>query len=294
MPHRPPQQIRPYCWQANAIRPLRFLRNVKGWRRLANRLLPSDVSGRFRVENQSTWVEGDLSSFLERELYLYGEYENLLIEKFLNLTVKTNQRTVLDIGANIGQHSMNFSVAFDQVHSFEPNPKLWHKFENNMSLNESLNVTLHQCGLANEDAEIPFYNIDNGNEGLGTFSDIEQYDQSLEMTGNLRVVRGDDFLRTIDIGQVDAVKIDVQGFEGEVLLGLQETIRATRPVVWLELGAATKMDLSSFDKVEEFFPYPIRLFQLEHSLRLMIRRINLKEFGAGELPIGDYIVCPRD
>jgi FkbM family methyltransferase len=252
------------------------------------------VSGRFRVENQSTWIEGDLGSFLERELYLYGEYENLLIEKFLNLAAKTDQRTVLDIGANIGQHSMNFSGAFDQVHSFEPNPKLWHKFENNMSLNKSSNVTLHQCGLANEDAEIPFYNIGNGNEGLGTFSDIEQYDQSLEMIGKLKVVRGDEFLRTINVGQVDAMKIDVQGFEGEVLLGLQGTIRATHPVVWLELGAATKMDLSTFDKVQGFFPYPIRIFQFEHNLRLMICRIVFKEFENGELPIGDYVVCPRD
>jgi FkbM family methyltransferase len=225
---------------------------------------------------------------------LYGDYENLLIEKFLNLTAKTKQRIVLDIGANIGQHSMNFSGAFDQVHSFEPNPKLWPKFENNMSLNKNYNVTLHKCGLANEDAEIPFYNIDTGNEGLGTFSDIEQYDQSLEMTGKLTVVRGDDFLQTIDVEQVDAMKIDVQGFEGEVLLGLRQTICANHPIIWLELGAATKMDLSSFDNVQGVFPYPIRLFQLEHSLQLMIRRINLKEMGDGELPIGDYIVCPRD
>jgi FkbM family methyltransferase len=252
------------------------------------------VSGRFRVENKSTWIEGDLGSFLERELYLYGEHEDQLIDHFLALSTKTAQRTALDIGANLGQHSMKFSNAFDQIHAFEPNATLWSKFENNMSLNRNDNVTLHKVGLANQDAEIPFYNIDNGNEGLGTFSDIEQYDQSREMVGKLKIVRGDDFLAAIGVDQLDAMKIDVQGFEGEVLMGLQETIRRTRPIVWLELGAATKMDMSRFERVEDFFPYPIRLFQLKHGLRLMIRGVTLVEVEAGELEIGDYVVCPRE
>lgn len=227
---------------------------------MANGLLSPDVSGRFRVENEATWIEGNLGSFLEREIYLYGGYENQLINEFLKLTARTEQRTVLDIGANIGQHSIKIPAVFGQVHSFEPNPKLWDKFENNVSLNQIDKVTLHKCGFANEDSEIPFCNIDNGNEGLGTFSDSEQYDQPLELVGVLKVVRGDDFLRVNEIENVDAMKIDVQGFEGEVLLGLQETIRSTRPVVWLELGAATKIDLSSFKKVPEPFPYPIRPF----------------------------------
>jgi FkbM family methyltransferase len=264
-----------------------------GWRRFANGLLPADVSGKFRVENRSTWIEGDLSSYLEREIYLYGGHEDLLIEKFLGLAAGSERKIALDIGANIGQHSIIFSEAFDQVHSFEPNPKLWPKFEKNVSLNPNRKISLHKFGLANEKAEIPFYNIDNGNEGLGTFSNIEQYDQPLNRTDTLKVVRGDDFLHEIDVEKVDAIKIDVQGLEGEVLLGLRETIRRSQPVIWLELGAATKMDLSSFESVQRFFPYPVRVFYLDHSVKMMIRGITLTEIKAAELPIGDYIICPQ-
>ncbi len=287
-------ELRPDCWQANLVRSLQFFRNVKGWHRVVDRLLPRNLSGRFRVENESTWIEGDLGSFIEREIFLYGGYEGQLIREFLKMTANTPQRTILDIGANIGQHSIKYAAVFDRVHSFEPNPDLWEKFENNVSLNPKGMVTLHKVGVANEDAELPFYNVDNGNEGLGTFSDIEQYEKSLEMAGTLKVVRGDDFLRSIGVSDVDAMKIDVQGFEGEVLLGLQETLRSTRPIVWLELGAATKMDLSSSEEIQGFFPYPVRLFHLRHSTRFMIRGLSLTEISGEELPTGDYLVCPRD
>jgi FkbM family methyltransferase len=141
------------------------------------------------------------------------------------------QRTVLDIGANIGQRSVRYASVFNQVHLFEPNPRLWEKFEANAALNPKGRVTLHKYGLANEEAEIPSYNIDNGNEGLGAFSNIEQYDQPLEIVDTLKAVRGDDYLQALGIEDVDAMKIAVQGFEGEVLLGLRNTIRNNRPIV---------------------------------------------------------------
>jgi FkbM family methyltransferase len=161
-------------------------------------------------------------------------------------------------------------------------------------LNPKGRVALHKYGLANEDAEMPFYTIDNGNEGLGTFSNIEQYDQPLDIVDRLKAVRGDDYLQTLGIEDVDAIKIDVQGFEGEVLLGLRNTIRNNRPIVWIELGTATKLDLTSSNKVQEFFPYPIRIYHLAQSVQMMIRGFELIETTAHELPIGDYFICPRD
>lgn len=53
-----------------------------------------------------------------------------------------------------------------------------------------------------------FYSIDNGNEGLGTFLNVEQYDRDLQKIGGFRIERGDDVLADIINGPIDAIKLD--------------------------------------------------------------------------------------
>lgn len=66
--------------------------------------------------------------FVSRFIISYGFYERHYIRelfKFLERKdVLTHEKTCLDIGANIGNHSVRFSQIFRQVYAFEPHPDI--------------------------------------------------------------------------------------------------------------------------------------------------------------------------
>jgi FkbM family methyltransferase len=268
----------------------RNFRNVRGWRRLTSLMAPPSVRGHFRVDNDGVIFDGDVGSFIEREIYLYGGYERDAIALFLSLCAG-RRGTILDIGANAGNHSLAFARHFAHVEAFEPNPALWPTFERNVALNAFSNVRLHKVGLGSVAAELPFFNISNGNEGLGTFVTTEQYDEQLEQTGVAQVVVGDDHLASSGIAGIDAIKIDVQGFEREVFLGLRETLARDRPVIWFECAGLE--GLASTAQVEETLSYAVDLYCMMPGIAGPLHRTVLTRVPPGPLTYGDYVALPR-
>jgi FkbM family methyltransferase len=161
-----------------------------------------------------------------------------------------------------------------------------------MLLNELANVHLHRVGLADEDAELILHSIDKPNQGLGTFSTANQYDLPLRPLASCQVKHGARYLSQIGVQRIDAVKIDVQGFEPEVLRGLGEVLARDRPVIWCEMGARTVAEAGTTDKLSKLLPFSFRCFQLLLALRGAQRSCVLEE-RIGELPTGDYVLVPE-
>src|SRR3954449_11550198 len=124
--------------RAKAARSLRFLRGVTGWRRLA--LALAGDGGSFVVTNDGIRFAGDMGSYIDRHLFLFGDYERDLIRLFLDACRRRG--VILDIGANAGTHSMWFARVFRSVHAFEPNRLLWDQFAANQRLNQAANIEL--------------------------------------------------------------------------------------------------------------------------------------------------------
>ena len=204
------------------------------------------------------------------------------------------KRTILDIGSNVGNHSIYFSKYFKSVQSFDPNPKLWKQFEENVKINNSANITLHKLGLGDTSAELPFFDIASDNQGLGTVVRAEQYDRPLRQIATVKVEHGDALMQLHGVRDIDAIKIDVQGFEPEVLAGLRSTLLRDKPVVWMEIGAGTSMKLERLDVLESLFPYPIRLLRFETTRQFSGYRTSLVPATGSVLPVGDYVVVPED
>jgi FkbM family methyltransferase len=267
-------------------RSLRILRHVRGWQGAANRM--TGWSGSFVVDNGGARMAGDLSSFIDRQIFLFGGYERDQIGHFLKAVPRCG--TVLDVGANVGNHSIAFSRAFAKVHAFEPNPALWQAFERNVALNPGADVTLHRIGLSDAAADLPLLNIDNGNLGLATFLDVDQYEWPLQEVARARVERADDYLGGIF---VDAVKIDVQGFEPQVLRGMPRLLERCRPVVWAEFSAGTvTQTYGNRTAIEALFPYPVALSRFEIEENMISRRVVLVPYRSHEIEQGDYVISP--
>lgn len=275
------------------IRRLRALRDVKGWRHAADRLAPPNVEGHFLVRNGDVWFEGDVGSFIDREVYLYGGYEMDRIERFLELVPKARRGVILDVGANVGTHTLRFASEFAQVYSFEPNPRVFRQLERNLAINRLANVTPLQVGLGREASVSPLFSIEKSNLGLATFLKTEQYDLPLKQIGEARIEVGDDFLRSRRIDRIDALKIDVQGYELEVLAGLRGTLEASRPVVWFEFGAGTESETNSVSVLAGYFPYPVQVFHVTQVSSFGTRHTACRKVEEGESSIyGDFVAVP--
>jgi len=287
------REVHPANWRYRVTRWFRVFRKFRGWRRLADIIAPPGIEGRFVVINDDVVFEGNLSSYIDRQVYLFGKYEEERIKLFFTRIPQSRRNVILDIGANVGTHTILFAKEFKQVHSFEPNPTLWASFERNAELNSLNNVILHKAGLADVDALQPFYLIAKNNMGLGTFSSVEQYDLPLEVVGNFRILNGDSYVKSLGLNNIDAIKLDVQDYEPEVLRGLVEALRKHQPIVWLEHGGGTKMKLSTVKDIKGLFPYDVDIFQMASQNRIFTNMFYLMEAPEGVLPLGDYLVIPR-
>lgn len=144
---------------------------------------------------------------------------------------------IFDIGANVGNHTVYFAKFFDAktVYAFEPIPRSYKMLLCNVALNYCHNVNVDFIGLALGHVNRQGYPYMKYARNLGSVSiapmPIESEFDPVE------VVRGDDLVKDI---HVDFMKIDVEGMEMVVLLGLEETIKRDRPNIYIEVDAQNK------------------------------------------------------
>ena len=134
--------------------------------------------------------------------------------------------TALDIGANIGTHTVVLAELADYVHAFEPQPAVFDLLKRNVAANGAANVTCHQLGLG---------------ERNGTAIVEEQLLRGGLNVGGARLVEGaDGQVRIVPLdslavgGRIGFIKLDVEGFECAVLRGARQTIAAHQPVLIVE------------------------------------------------------------
>lgn len=181
------------------------------------------------------------SQYVDERIFVDGIYERRFLE-FLRRRIKPGG-VMLDVGANIGNHALYLRDLFDEVHCFEPSPKVADRLEENIRLNGAANVRVHRLGLGESDAMIPFSNDEN--LALGKFLH-GHHDGALL----LPVAPGDKWVAEAELKAIDYIKVDVEGFEEEVLLGLRETIRRFRPLVSFEYSGQAE-DRASFESLRE-------------------------------------------
>lgn len=171
---------------------------------------------------------------ISHHVQLAGYYEAdelLAIKSFLhskNLLVD-GENSFIDIGANIGNHSLFFSDTFKNVHAFEPNPSAYSLLKANASLCRSSNIETYMIGLGDQKCSTTLY-ASQGNAGASTSIKENKRLDSISIT--MHIDRLDSYINSL--GDVRCIKIDVEGMELQVLQGSQETINKFKPLIIFE------------------------------------------------------------
>ena len=150
---------------------------------------------------------------------LEGRYENsplLLVEEFIEKKLANSRdKIALDIGANIGNHSIFFAKKFKQVYAFEPNPITSEVLKiNSAYAAEHKNVIPVNFGLSDTEDSLPFY-INPSN--IGGSGIIEGNNPHINDSIVIDVKTLDKFNELKDVS-VALIKIDVEGHELKLML----------------------------------------------------------------------------
>ena len=138
----------------------------------------------------------------------------------------------VDVGGNIGLHTVRFAQLFGTVHSFEPTTTNFECLQKNTAILD--NVILHQLGLGAESGTVTIQLPADANN-CGNFSIVDFADNT-EQTVDETIE-----IRTLDSFELapNLIKIDVQGFDYNVLLGAADTIKMYHPVIIIESETKT-------------------------------------------------------
>jgi FkbM family methyltransferase len=171
--------------------------------------------------------------YVGRSLDLYGEFSEGEIEVFRQLVREGD--VVLDIGANLGAHTLFFARqvgAAGRVLAFEPQRVLFQMLCANVALNSLLNVWCypHAVGAAPGAIAVPAidYCRPNNFGGLSLEGDA----------GGERVPVVT--LDGLDLPRCNLIKIDVEGMERAVLCGARDTLARFRPLLYVENDRADR------------------------------------------------------
>lgn len=156
-------------------------------------------------------------------------------------------QVIVDVGAHVGYLTRFFGRATGprgKVYAFEPNPRIFPLLTGNVA--HLKQVSAFNLGLSSNSGDMTLFLAGNSHS-VASFT--KTYPAThLAFHGNsevdpvhTRVVAGDEFLSGAGIEHVDLIKIDVEGWELNVLSGLEKTIAASTDVtIFCEFNPAAQ------------------------------------------------------
>jgi FkbM family methyltransferase len=191
------------------------------------------------VNNNDIWTLPNGAKFYCPQ-YPWDFIQNILVNKneFFEQDILEELRkyipqnaVILDVGANIGNHSIYWAgtINSSKIHCFEPVQATFSMLLKNIELNKLQHIIIpHNIALGRSSsvAEILVQRPDNlgGTSIKTTAEDKSKFSMKIEALDGM----------DLGLDRIDFIKIDVEGFELETLVGMKKTIEKYRPTIFVE------------------------------------------------------------
>ena len=156
--------------------------------------------------------------------------------------IKNRKHTAIDVGGHCGLWSFYLGANFKKVYTFEPVQIFRECFKKNIPHE---NVELLPVALRNENSFVSM-NVDLENTGATHVS------TKTDDTNKVELKKLDDY----EYVDVDFIKIDVEGYENQVVLGAKETLLRNKPIIIVEQkGFSDRFNETQFEAVDTLKSY---------------------------------------
>jgi len=168
------------------------------------------------------------------ELLLFKTHEPLTTK----LTTKElrNGMVCVDIGSNIGYYALLESKIVGKngkVFCIEPSPKNFNYLNNNLKLQNSSNTETFEMAIGNQDGTTKL-TVGNKSNHAKVISEDETIPNDLDVI-SVPIKKLDTFVQEQNISKIDFVRMDVEGFELNVIEGMKYVLRKLRPMIQIEV-----------------------------------------------------------
>lgn len=182
-----------------------------------------------QVERSGIKYHLDISDYMEWLVFFGIEAEP---RKILYNLINAND-TIFDIGANIGELTMNMAKRTNGVvHSFEPDPVVSSKLKNNVNLNDFDNIIINEIGFGDQSGYFSMSPEISNNKGGNRIINGAQ----ANLSPTVVIQKLDDYVDQHKIKRLNLIKIDVEGYELKVLHGGVKTIEKFSPTLFIEVN----------------------------------------------------------
>lgn len=233
------------------------------------------------------WID-PRNGYLDAQIFANNKYETHITNEIIS-NVKEGD-VCIDVGANIGHHTIIMSkvVGSDgHVFAYEPIDKIRDQLNKSLIENKINNVTILKEALSNEETYMDLF-LRDGNIGGSSFVDVGDKNK---IKVNVKT------LDSYNYEKVNFIKIDVEGFELNVLKGGENTLEKTKPKIIFEYSPiyykrhnpSDTTEILNFLKNKNYI-----LYDLEDK-RKVINNINsfVEEFSDGLRSQTNILALPK-
>ena len=215
-----------------------YIENIQHNNGINDTILPNDMEEKVIVKPFNFIVHKNDTCIADclRTGILFEKFILSFVKKFIDPC-----KNILDIGANIGVHSVVYSTyTIGKIYAFEPQPLVFNLLKKNIELNNCNTIFPYNYGASNKDDTF-FMNAcydEKINHGAFRICDKEDVGINIECK----------ILDNLELTNIGYIKIDVEGHELNVLLGLRKTILSSLPNIMIEIhdSSSTKYDVLFF------------------------------------------------
>ena len=237
------------------------------------------VSFPFATMLHGYYYEGNAANLIDYHILSRGSFEPGLTQLLSRVASHFDNALLLDVGANVGVHSLGLCRNFRQVIAVEPNPVVYERLKRTIACNGIKNIDLQPYALGSSEGEVMFKLPSSRNLGTGrVVDDVDEKNVvSVPLTAG-------DTLVSKHSNTLVAVKIDVEGLEISVLEGLKHSLDAFRPFIAIEVLSANE---SYAQQLIATLPNGYDFYIIE---KINKRTVQLRE---GFMD-GDLLACPTE
>ncbi len=237
----------------------------------------------FKVNGRTIRLQNH-NSLMETAIFWTNTYldEKVSMKLWNKLSEKSNW--IFDIGANTGMFSilgksMNPKAT---VHAFEPITRIFARLKENVEMNH-LDVNLHEIAMSNESGTAKIFDIASDHHYHASLKESEVAHHEGVTYTEIKTDTLNNFVGSVNAEGCDLMKIDVEGFEIEVINGALDVIKKYRPSILIEVkndenAAEIEILLSGLDyryyDIDEVNAKPKKIDRLRKSSKWNLLFLN--------------------